>query len=143
MLTNLLIAFVLMAACVAIHAFGLMAMLRWVQARPARATHNFRLATWILIRVAGKTIALHILQIFAWACVYVAGGAIAGFTSAAYFSSVTYTTTGYGDIVLPQDWRLVGGVEALTGIMMCGLSTGMFFSVFSKIFLPSEDHRTS
>ena len=39
-----------------------------------------------------------------------------------------------GDLVLPEEWRLVGGVEALTGILMCGLSTGMFFAVFSDIF---------
>jgi hypothetical protein len=55
-------------------------------------------------------------------------------TSALYFSAVTYTTTGYGDLVLPVKWRLVGGVEALTGIMMCGLSTGLFFAVFAKVF---------
>ena len=46
--------------------------------------------------------------------------------SAFYFSAVTYTTTGYGDLVLPKEWRLVGGVEALTGILMCGLSTRLF-----------------
>jgi hypothetical protein len=56
------------------------------------------------------------------------------FTTAAYFSAVTYTTTGYGDLVLPSEWRVVGGVEALTGILMYGLSTGMFFAVFSEIF---------
>jgi len=55
-------------------------------------------------------------------------------TSAFYFSAVTYTTTGYGDLVLPKEWRLVGGVEALTGILMCGLSTGLFFAVFTKVF---------
>jgi hypothetical protein len=36
--------------------------------------------------------------------------------------------------VLPEEWRLVGGVEALTGILMCGLSTGLFFAVFAKVF---------
>jgi hypothetical protein len=40
--------------------------------------------------------------------------------SGLYFSAVTYTTTGCGDLVLPDLWRLVGAVEALTGILMCG-----------------------
>jgi hypothetical protein len=53
--------------------------------------------------------------------------------SALYFSAVTYTTTGYGDLVLPPDWRLVGAVEALTGILMCGWSTGFFFAVVSRV----------
>jgi hypothetical protein len=77
---------------------------------------------------------LHLLQILSWAGLYALRGAMPDLTTAAYFSAVTYTTTGYGDLVLPEEWRLVGGVEALTGILMCGLSTGMFFAVFSKIF---------
>jgi hypothetical protein len=55
--------------------------------------------------------------------VYTAGGALPDLTDAFYFSAVTYTTTGYGDIVLPQAWRFGSGVEALTGILMCGWST--------------------
>jgi len=51
-------------------------------------------------------------------------GAMRDLASAFYFSAVTYTTTGYGDLVLPEEWRLVGGVEALTGILMCGHRPG-------------------
>jgi len=40
---------------------------------------------------------------------------------------------------MPEEWRLVGGVEALTGILMCGLSTGMFFVAFSDIFDLNHD----
>jgi hypothetical protein len=53
--------------------------------------------------------------------------------SAMYFSIVTYTTTGYGDLVLPEGKRLVCGIESLTGILMCGWSTGFFFAVVSRI----------
>ncbi len=55
--------------------------------------------------------------------------------AAFYFSSVTYTTTGYGDLVLPEQWRLIGGIEALTGILMCGWSTGFFFAIVSSIMV--------
>jgi hypothetical protein len=54
-------------------------------------------------------------------------------TSALYFSAVTYTTTGYGDLLWPADWRLVGAVEALTGILMCGWTTGFFFAVVNRV----------
>ena len=57
--------------------------------------------------------------------------------SSFYFSGVTYTTVGYGDLVLPKEWRLLGPVEGLTGILMCGLSTGFFFAVVSKFSLPN------
>jgi hypothetical protein len=67
-----------------------------------------------------------------------------------YFSAVTYTTTGYGDLLLPAEWRLVGSVEALTGILMCGWSTGFFFAIVSRMFemetkavgAPTDDART-
>jgi len=51
---------------------------------------------------------------------------------------VTYTTTGYGDLVLPRDWRLVGGIEALTGILMCSWSTGFFVAVVSRLHQPQS-----
>ena len=54
--------------------------------------------------------------------------------SALYFSAVNYTTTGYGDLVLPKEWQLVGAVEALTGILMCGWSTGFFLAAVNRMF---------
>jgi len=134
MFSKLLIAFLLMASCVAIHAMGLVAIFRTMQLRLPLAAPGFWRSTRWLIRIAGWTVLLHLLQILAWAALYVLRGAMPDLTTAAYFSAVTYTTTGYGDLVLPEEWRLVGGVEALTGILMCGLSTGMFFVVFSRIF---------
>jgi len=44
-----------------------------------------------------------------------------------------YTSIGYGDLVLAMPWRLLAPVEGLTSILMCGLSTGLFFAVVSHI----------
>jgi hypothetical protein len=79
-------------------------------------------------------IVCHLVEISVWAAAYSWAGAMPGKQAALYFSAVTYTTTGYGDLVLPADWRLVGGIEALTGILMCGWSTAFFFAVLSKIY---------
>jgi hypothetical protein len=134
MISKLLIAFLLMASCVAVHAMGLLRILDSVRVSTKGVTPAFWPATRKLIQIAGWTVGLHLVQILAWAALYALRGALPEFTTAAYFSAVTYTTTGYGDIVLPEEWRLVGGVEALTGILMCGLSAGMFFAIFSRIF---------
>ena len=133
-LARSLVAFALMALCVTIHAMGLIAVFRRMHGRLADGGGAFWPSTAILIRVAAWTMFLHLLQIAAWAFLYTWLGVMPDLNTAAYFSVVTYTTTGYGDLVLRGEWRLVGGVEALTGILMCGLSTGMFFAVFSKIF---------
>jgi len=121
-----------MALCVAIHASGVTSALRWLRRRPAPA-QQFWPWTWRFIGVAGWVVLLHLAEIAAWAFVYCWKDAMADLPSALYFSAVTYTTTGYGDLVLPQEWRLVGGVEALTGILMCGWSTGFFFAVVSRM----------
>jgi voltage-gated potassium channel Kch len=131
-LTKLLLAWSLMAVCVAIHAFGLTSALRWLRGKPSLMDGKFLPATWMLIRVAGWVLLLHLLEISLWAFVYYWSQSLPDLDSAYYFSAVTYTTTGYGDIVLPQPWRMVGAVEALTGILMCGWSTAFFFAVVTR-----------
>src|SRR5262245_18590727 len=137
MLSKLAVAFSLMALCVVIHSAGVIAVFRRMRPRLARGNPAFGQSTARLVRIAAWTVLLHLVQIIAWATYYTLSRAMPDFTTAAYFSAVTYTTTGYGDLVLPPDWRVVGGVEALTGILMYGLSTGMYFAVFSK-FLGRE-----
>ena len=134
MLSKLVIAWCLMALCVAIHAIGLTAAFTWMKGKSGTIEGRFWLATWTLICVAGWAILMHLLQIAVWAFFYVWNHGMPDLQTAFYFSAITYTTTGYGDLVLPKEWRVVGGVEALTGILMCGLSTGLFFAVFVKVF---------
>jgi len=129
---KLLVAWGLMALCVVVHAAGVTVALRWLR-RPALVLDRFWPAVWLFIRLVGWLVLLHIGEIAAWAFVYAWRGAMADLTTALYFSGVTYTTTGYGDVVLPQEWRLVGAIEALTGILMCGWSTGFLFAVVSRM----------
>jgi hypothetical protein len=133
MLSKLLIAWSLMALCVAIHAGGVTSALRWLSRQP-QSLGPFWQGTWRLIGMAGWVVLLHLFEVSVWAFLYFWRGAITDLNAAFYFSAVTYTTTGYGDVVLPEEWWLVGGVEALTGILMCGWSTGFFFAVVSRMY---------
>jgi hypothetical protein len=134
MLRSLAIGWCLMAFCVVIHAGGVTVSMKWLRRLPSTQVTSFLAMTWLFIRVAGWMILLHLVELTVWAAAYRLGDAMPDLPSAFYFSAVTYTTTGYGDLVLPQDWRLVGGIEALTGILMCGWSTGFFFAVVSRMF---------
>ncbi len=133
MFSKLLIAWALTALCVIVHAMGMTALLRWVSRWVARAGARFWLSTWMLIRTAGWIILLHLVEIAVWAFFYAWNHGMPDLQSALYFSAVTYTTTGYGDLLLPNEWRLVGGVEALTGILMCGWSAAFFFAVVTRM----------
>ena len=132
-ISTLISALVLMAINVAIHAGGVTVALRWLPRRPEFYS-RFWHWTWLFICVAGWMILLHLFEITVWAAFFLWKQAMTDWPAALYFSAVTYTTTGYGDLVLPTEWRLVGAVEALTGILMCGWSTGFFFAVVARIF---------
>src|SRR5262245_4236882 len=137
MFSQLLVAWCLMASSVLIHAYGVTATLRWLRRHEFR---SWQLSRWarLFVALAGVIILLHVAEITVWAVAYTLLRAMPDLQSGLYFSAVTYTTTGYGDLVLPDRWRLVGAVEALTGILMCGWSTGFFFAVLSKMLTSEE-----
>jgi len=69
-----------------------------------------------------------------WGLFYLWRGCVTDAETAFYFSGVTYTTIGYGDVVLAKAWRLLAPIEGLMGVLMFGLSTGYFFVVVSLIY---------
>lgn len=132
MLAKLLFGWALMALCVTLHAAAVTAALRWAEPR-VEVDRGFVARAWLFVLLAGWMIFFHMVEIGAWAGGYLAIGALDDAHSAVYFSAVTYTTTGYGDVILERQYRVLGGIEALTGILMCGWSTGFFFAVVSRM----------
>ena len=133
MLARLPIALILMAMCVAIHAIGVSSALEWLRRHPRGALSLARI-TRLFVSIAVWMVMLHLAEISLWAVFYVWRDAMPDLPAALYFSAVTYTTTGYGDLVLDEGWRLLGAVEALTGILMCGWSTAFFFAVVNRVY---------
>ena len=68
-----------------------------------------------------------------WASTYLALGAISGLEKALYFSTVTFTTLGYGDVVLDESWRILASFEAAAGIIMFGWTTALIVAFISHI----------
>jgi len=132
MLTKLLMAVCLMAVCIVIHSAGVVAALR--RLRRHAPSSQFWPVVWLFIVVAAWIVVLHLSEIAVWALFYAWTNAMPDLQSALYFSVVTYTTTGYGDLVLPKEWRLLAGVEALTGILMCGWSTAFFLTLGGRLY---------
>lgn len=132
MAARLFWACLLMALCVVIHAAGVAAALRRLR-KMASSINTFSSGVLLFVLLAAWMVILHLSEITVWAAAFVLNGALPSLETALYFSAVTYTTTGYGDVVLPQGWRLDGGVEALTGILMCGWSTAFFFAIVTRL----------
>jgi len=134
MLFVTLIAAGLVAVTVTVHAGGFALLLRsFMKSHAAPPKQTWPIA-WLLIRVTWCLILIHVAEITVWALFYLWRGCLPDAESAFYFSGVTYATIGYGDLVLPKPWRMLGPVEGLTGILMCGLSAGLFFALVTRIY---------
>jgi hypothetical protein len=141
MIAKLLIASCLVAVTVIIHAGGLGMALSYALRFTGRPETRFWPITWLLIRVAWLLLLFHLLEIAVWALFFWWEKCLPDMESAFYFSGVTYATLGYGDLLLPKEWRLFGPLEALTGNLMVGLSIAFFFVVVSKKMLQRIDER--
>jgi hypothetical protein len=104
---------------------GLGMVLSHVLHSSARPDTRFWPIAWLLIRIAWFLIVIHFIEIAVWALFFWWYKCLPDLESSFYFSGVTYATIGYGDLVLPQEWRLYGPVEGLTGILMCGPLDGI------------------
>ncbi len=134
MLPTIIIAAILVAITVAVHAAGFALVLRsFMKSHTTPPTQPWPIA-WLLIRVTWLLILMHVVEITVWALFYWWKGCLPDAEAAFYFAGVTYATIGYGDLVLAKPWRLLGPVEGLTGILMCGLSAGLFFGLVTRIY---------
>ena len=77
---------------------------------------------------------LHLIENCIWAAFYRGNGLFENFETSLYFSLATSTTIGYGDVVLPEKWRLLGSFQGISGVLLCGLSTAFLFSVVNSLF---------
>ena len=141
MLAKLLIACVLVGITVAVHAAGLSLVLRSLTKSHAVLPTQAWPITWLFIRVTWVLLLIHAIEITVWASFYLWWECLPDAESAFYFSGVTYATIGYGDVVLPKPWRMFALIEGLSGILMCGLSAGLFVALASRIFAVRSEQR--
>ena len=136
MLMLVLSALGLTVATVIIHGAGTVTATARAVRRRARATNGpGRLAVELLMaELVGTLLLLHLAEAIVWALFLVWIGALPNLESATYFSLTSYTTVGYGDLVLPERWRLLGPIEAAVGVLMLGWSTGILVAVIGTIY---------
>ncbi len=101
---------------------------RWENTNPILATAGPISVALVFI------IFTHTVQVWIWAVVWVLGDVLPDWNSALYFSLVTFTTLGYGDIVLGEQLRIFGAFASVTGLLAFGLSTAFLVALMTRVF---------
>jgi len=137
-LEKISIALLVMFLCTLIHAVFMIIANYALDRRLARIYHTRRpiyhtVLIWLLIMWMFLGICI---QASLWGLVYLHFASIPQIPdihTALYFSMVTYTSLGYGDIVLTGDWRALSAIEAANGLIIFGWTTALIFTFIQKI----------
>lgn len=132
MLAQLSLGALLIAITVAIHG-AVMGWLMWRLDRGFVRSGSLWRHYALLARVAIWCVLAHLAEIAVWALAYWWREVHPNFEIALYFSAVTYATIGYGDVVPPEQWRLLSSMEGLIGILMCAWSGGFIFAIVARL----------
>ncbi|MEN2785041.1 potassium channel family protein [Sphingomonas qilianensis] len=134
---QLAFATIMVTLTIGLHLAGLTVLLRLLRGhRSRRPDGNVHLHDSIGILIAAFALfVLHAIEIWGYAVLYFTAGALRTFEEALYFSTSTYATIGYGDVVLAPGWRVLGAIEGANGIILLGWSTAFFVAVVTRIRL--------
>lgn len=104
-----------------------------ISTRMRRSAVVLRAGTLIACALVAIVLA-HTIQVWMWAGTWIVWNVMPDWNSAIYFSLVTYTTLGYGDIVLGPDLRIFAAFAAVTGLLAFGLSTAYLVAMMTRMF---------
>ena len=135
MLTQFYIGGTLIVTTVFVHAVVLELILKALIAVPMDIAVRWRAVAFALVILAVG--AAHVVEIWIWAAFYYSEasiGSLQTLEAAVYFSTASFTTVGFGDVVLSEDWRLLSSIEAINGMILFGWSTAFIFSVIRHVY---------
>ena len=138
-LTKILIVSMMLILTTAIHASGMMLTMKLSRHR-ADTGKIFGVCSRVL-RLSLIVICMFIvtlIEVAAWAGAYLAVDAIDALEKAIYFSMVTYTTLGYGDVLLDENWRVLASYQAANGIIMFGWTTAIIIYAIRQVYFEGD-----
>ena len=133
MLRDILVGTAVCVFNIVIHAWLTVATIRVARVLAERKTvHPWRHLVAIMIATVLMLMAAHMLEVFVWAGIYALVHAAPDGADLVYFAFVNYATLGYGDIVPVAEWRLLGPMASMNGILLFGWSTAVIFEVMRR-----------
>lgn len=134
MFANLALGTLLISLTVVIHTFGLMSVtqfMNWLTDKVRQRGHRSRVLALNTIVIG--IFAVLTVEIWLWAVCYYALGIFASFETALYFSTSTFSTVGYGDVIIDEQWRVLAGLESVDGFLLIGWSTAYLITASIRV----------
>jgi hypothetical protein len=134
LLNQLGAAVLLLALTLGLQVSGVTALIEWLKRVLARDVrkHGPIYAAKLVVESMIAIVVLHGVVILLWASFY-RSRCFPSWELAFYFSASSYSTVGYGDVVLPSTWRLLGPLQGVTGVLMCGISVSVLFALVTRL----------
>ncbi len=128
------VAALLLSLTLSLQVIGVTALIEWLKRVLTRDSHKHgpRYSAALVVKSTVAIVILHGLVILLWASFY-RTRCFPSWEHAFYFSASSYSTVGYGDLVLPSNWRLLGPLEAITGVLMSGISVCVLFALVTRL----------
>ncbi len=122
------------------HVLGLVTLARLLKrtAQLAILESGPRLTIALLALSILFIVGIHTIEAWSWAALYMTVGEFDQLARALYFSVVTSTTLGYGDVTLSESWQLLATFEAMGGLILFGASTAFMLAVMRQLFEDSQ-----
>ena len=142
MALNIIVGLIVIGLTVIIQAYGtIFWVAKYDKYRSGLTTDSLRRnGTRLLISTAVFLISIHLVQAALWALLYSYLPGVTEFETfekSMYFSLVTFTTLGYGEITIASSNRILAGLEAINGITLIGWSTAFMFAIFQELIKKS------
>jgi hypothetical protein len=133
MLLQLLVGTAVSICCITIHSVLMTTVVSVSRSTSTLNTpHPALLLTCVMIVTVLVLMIAHLCEVFVWALAYKVVNASPAGSDIVYFAFVNYTTLGYGDITPTDDWKLLGPMTAMNGVLLFGWSTAVIFQVLIR-----------
>lgn len=138
MLSQFLVGAVASIGNIGVHSLFMAAVVRVGRRASARIRTGSSVGLSSIMVAVIVSLMAHTSEILLWSVVYKLIDAVPPDVQIVYFAFVNYTTLGYGDVNPVEQWRLLGPMTAMNGILLFGWSTAVIFEILRRALTQME-----
>ena len=133
-LKNFLVGLPVMLLCLVVQVAVVFWCVRYCARRSSRSAHRAGILEAIvpLVVTMLAMMVANLLQVALWGGLFVLLGEFEEPYAAIYHSAVNFTSLGYGDVVMQQEWKLLGPLEAANGVLMMSMTAAALTAILQN-----------